>query len=183
MVNCPRGVLMVSEVVSSDAFSRNGTTYLTPSIERNSSPTVSFMKTSSCSGPGPKPDLLKGIPEGALEKTPRPDEAEHSISVDVLLISSCMLLIVLLKFSVSLCVASWFARMPAGIEIMIAIEKPKAMTTKNVLIFLREIFLTALVKAPNLIRHESSEQRTIKPFFRILPYSVFDPTYTNRWIS
>jgi hypothetical protein len=31
---------------------------------------------------------------------------------------------------------------------MIAREKPKAMTTKNALIFLLEIFLTALVKAP-----------------------------------
>jgi hypothetical protein len=31
---------------------------------------------------------------------------------------------------------------------MIAKEKPNAMTTKNALIFLLEIFLTALVKAP-----------------------------------
>jgi hypothetical protein len=31
---------------------------------------------------------------------------------------------------------------------MIAREKPKAITTKNALIFLLEIFLTALVKAP-----------------------------------
>jgi hypothetical protein len=38
--------------------------------------------------------------------------------------------------------------MPAGIEIMIAIEKPKAMITKNALILLLEIFLTALVKTP-----------------------------------
>jgi hypothetical protein len=46
------------------------------------------------------------------------------------------------------CVASWFATMPAGIEIMIAIEKPKAMITNNALIFLLETFLTALVKTP-----------------------------------
>jgi hypothetical protein len=38
--------------------------------------------------------------------------------------------------------------MPAGIEIMIAIENPKAMIINNALIFLLEIFLTALVKAP-----------------------------------
>jgi hypothetical protein len=38
--------------------------------------------------------------------------------------------------------------MPAGIEIMIAIENPKAMIINNVLIFLLETFLTALVKAP-----------------------------------
>jgi hypothetical protein len=59
-----------------------------------------------------------------------------------------MLLIVLLKFSVRFCVASWFATIPAGTEIMIAIEKPKAIITKNALIFLLETFLTALVKAP-----------------------------------
>jgi hypothetical protein len=46
------------------------------------------------------------------------------------------------------CVASWFDTMPAGIEIMIAIEKPKAMITKSVLIFLLETFLIALVKTP-----------------------------------
>jgi hypothetical protein len=45
-------------------------------------------------------------------------------------------------------VASWFATIPAGIEIMIAMEKPKAMITNSALIFLRETFLTALVKAP-----------------------------------
>jgi len=38
--------------------------------------------------------------------------------------------------------------MPVGIEIIIAIEKPKAMITNRALIFLLEIFLTALVKAP-----------------------------------
>jgi hypothetical protein len=38
--------------------------------------------------------------------------------------------------------------MPAGIETMIAIEKPKAMITNNALIFLLDKFLTALVKAP-----------------------------------
>jgi hypothetical protein len=43
------------------------------------------------------------------------------------------------------------ARIPAGREIMIAREKPKAMTTKNALIFLLDKFLTALVKAPKPI--------------------------------
>ena len=42
----------------------------------------------------------------------------------------------------------WFARIPEGREIMIAREKPKAMITKNALIFLLDKFLTALVKAP-----------------------------------
>jgi len=133
-----------------DDFSRNGTTSLTPSIVRISSPTVSFVKTSSCSNPdGGVPDgIPDGIPDGVLENVPRPDEAETSINVVVLLISSCILLIVLAKFPVMPCVASWFATMPAGIEIMIAIEKPKAMITNNALIFLLETFLTALVKTP-----------------------------------
>jgi hypothetical protein len=38
--------------------------------------------------------------------------------------------------------------MPAGIEIIIAITKPRAMITKIALIFLRDMFLNALVKAP-----------------------------------
>jgi hypothetical protein len=38
--------------------------------------------------------------------------------------------------------------MPAGIEIMMAMEKPKAMTTNITLIFLLETFLNALVKTP-----------------------------------
>jgi hypothetical protein len=41
--------------------------------------------------------------------------------------------------------------MPAGTEIMIAMEKPSAMITNNARIFLLEIFLTALVKTPNCI--------------------------------
>jgi hypothetical protein len=88
------------------------------------------------------------MPEGIPERIPCPDEARHSINVVDLVISSCIVLIVLLKFSVRLCAASWFAMMPAGIEIMIAIEKPNAMITKNVLIFLLETFLTALAKTP-----------------------------------
>jgi hypothetical protein len=39
--------------------------------------------------------------------------------------------------------------MPAGTEIMTAIEKPNAMITNNARIFLLEIFLVALVKMPN----------------------------------
>jgi hypothetical protein len=89
-----------------------------------------------------------GVPEGRLENMSRPDEVEHSISVLVLLNSASILVIVLLKFPVSLCVASWFATVPAGMEIIIAKEKPKAIITNNALIFLLEIFLTALVSAP-----------------------------------
>jgi hypothetical protein len=59
-----------------------------------------------------------------------------------------MLPIVLLKFAVRFCVASWFETIPAGTEIMIAIENPKAMITNIALIFLLEMFLTALVNAP-----------------------------------
>jgi len=41
--------------------------------------------------------------------------------------------------------------MPAGMEIIIAIEKPSAMTTNNARTFLLETFLTALVKVPKMI--------------------------------
>jgi hypothetical protein len=40
---------------------------------------------------------------------------------------------------------------PAGMEIIIAIEKPKAIITNNALILRLEIFLTALVTMPNFI--------------------------------
>ena len=65
------------------------------------------------------------------------------------MICSCIVVIVLLKFVVTACAASWFATIPAGIETMIAIEKPRAMITNSALIFLLDMFLTALVKAPN----------------------------------
>ena len=52
------------------------------------------------------------------------------------------------RFSVRPSVDSWFAVMPAGIEIMIAMEKPKAIITNSALIFRLEIFLTALVTTP-----------------------------------
>jgi hypothetical protein len=83
---------------------------------------------------------------------------------------------VLLKFSVRLCVASWFATIPAGIEIMIAMENPKAMITRNALIFLLEIFLTALVKAPKrftfiyvlqLIQKRGSGKQSISASFHL----------------
>ena len=57
----------------------------------------------------------------------------------------------LLKSVVRVCVDCWLARIPEGTEIMIAREKPKAMMTKNALIFLLDKFLTALVRAPKLL--------------------------------
>jgi hypothetical protein len=41
--------------------------------------------------------------------------------------------------------------MPAGREIIMAREKPSAMTTKNALIFLLDKFLPALVRAPKSV--------------------------------
>jgi hypothetical protein len=63
--------------------------------------------------------------------------------------------------------------MPGGIEIMIAMEKPKAMTTSSVRAFLLETFLIALVKVPKIIPLVAvfQEKSIIKPFFRIRPKS------------
>jgi hypothetical protein len=69
-----------------------------------------------------------------------------------------MVLKVLLKLAVMLCVASWFAVIPAGTETMIAMEKLKAMITSNALIFLLEMFLTALVKAPKPFTIQTSSE-------------------------
>ena len=44
---------------------------------------------------------------------------------------------------------AWIAVAPAGMEIIIAMEKPNAMITNSALIFRLEIFLTARVPIPN----------------------------------
>jgi len=55
----------------------------------------------------------------------------------------------LLRFWVRVSVDAWFDVMPAGMEIMIAMQNPNAIITSNARIFRLEIFLTALVKTPN----------------------------------
>ena len=70
---------------------------------------------------------------------------------------------VLPRFSVNPSVDSWFAVIPAGMEIIIAMEKPKAIITNNALILRLEIFLTALVTIPNLVHlSKYSGKRTTK---------------------
>jgi hypothetical protein len=56
-------------------------------------------------------------------------------------------------------VDSWFAVIPAGIEIIMAIEKPKAIITNNDLIFLLEMFLTALVTIPKLFTFQRISEK------------------------
>jgi hypothetical protein len=46
-------------------------------------------------------------------------------------------------------VAAWFAEIPAGMDVMIAMQKPNAIITNEVRTFRLDIFLTALVKIPN----------------------------------
>jgi hypothetical protein len=50
--------------------------------------------------------------------------------------------------------------MPAGMEIMIAIEKPRAITTNDVRIFLLDMLRTALVKAPKSFTLDSKQNIT-----------------------
>lgn len=92
------------------------------------------------------PDMPEGGPENML-----PLDVEISINVVLWLICSSVSVMVLLNLCVKLCVDSWFATTPAGIDIIIAKEKLKATITNNALIFLLEMFLIALVKAPKLI--------------------------------
>ena len=49
--------------------------------------------------------------------------------------------------------------MPAGIEIMIAMQNPNAIITSNALILRLEIFLTALVKTPNEFAFQSFPEK------------------------
>ena len=70
---------------------------------------------------------------------------------------------VLPRFSVRLSVDSWFAVIPAGMEIIIAMEKPKAIITNKALILRLEIFLTAIVTIPNFIHlSKHSRKKTTK---------------------
>jgi fumarate reductase subunit C len=96
------------------------------------------------------PDGGPDMSEGGPENMP-PLDVEHSISVVDWLICSSVSMMVLLNLCITVCVDSWFATTPAGIDIIIANEKLKATITNNALIFLLEMFLIALVKAPKLI--------------------------------
>lgn len=96
------------------------------------------------------PDGGPDVPEGEPENMP-PVDVEHSISVVLWLICTSVSVMVLLKLCVRLCVESWFATTPAGIDIIIAKEKLKATITNSALIFLLEMFFIALVKAPKLV--------------------------------
>ena len=87
--------------------------------------------------------MSEGGPENML-----PLDVEHSISVVLWLICCSVSMMVLFNLCAKFCVDSWFATTPAGIDIIIANEKLKATITNNALIFLLEMFLTALVKAP-----------------------------------
>jgi uncharacterized membrane protein len=53
--------------------------------------------------------------------------------------------------------------MPAGTEIIIAMEKPKAIITNNALILRLEIFLTALVTMPNFIHLSKYSRKRRQP--------------------
>ena len=63
------------------------------------------------------------------------------------------------RFSVNPSVDSWFAVIPAGMEIMIAMEKPKAIITNSALILRLEIFLTALVTIPSFIHLQNAPEK------------------------
>jgi hypothetical protein len=82
--------------------------------------------------------------------------------------------------------------MPAGIEIIIAIEKPKAIITSKARILRREIFLKALLTMPNHITTEENfwftlENNLMVVFIGLIiyffsPFRVFS-YYTYRPIS
>jgi hypothetical protein len=55
-------------------------------------------------------------------------------------------------------VAVWFAITPAGIEIIMAMEKPRAIITNNARIFLLEMFLIALFKTPMCFTFQSARK-------------------------
>ena len=117
------------------------------------------------------PDMSEGGRENML-----PLDVEHSISVVLWLICCSVSVMVLLNLCVKFCVDSWFATTPAGIDIIIAREKLKATITNIDLIFLLEMFLTALVKAPKcftspnmpfLVHQERDDKQSILVKFHL----------------
>jgi hypothetical protein len=59
--------------------------------------------------------------------------------------------IVLLRFPVRFWVAVWFAAIPAGMDMSIAIENPKAITTSKARILRLEMLRNALLTIPNRV--------------------------------
>src|SRR4030042_1024552 len=123
--------------------------------------------------PGVKPEPSGRSPPGNIELEfpmsggvkPNPsmlDERVQSICVSVWFIVAWCWEMVLPRVSVRPSVDSWFAVIPAGMEIIIAMEKPKAIITNKALILRLEIFLTALVTMPNFI-HLSKHSRKRQP--------------------
>jgi len=53
--------------------------------------------------------------------------------------------------------------MPAGMEIIIAMQNPNAITTNNALTLRLEMFLTALVKTPNCFTFQSFQKKIGQP--------------------
>ena len=72
----------------------------------------------------------------------------QSICVAVALIDWLVWFIVLDKSLAMLVAVCWLAKTPAGIDIIIAKEKPNAMITSKARIFLLEMFLIALLIIP-----------------------------------
>jgi hypothetical protein len=68
-----------------------------------------------------------------------------------------------------------FATIPAGTEIMIAMEKPKAITTNKTLIFLLETFLNALVKTPTSLTFQMRSKFEPKCRKLLKGFSELDP--------
>ncbi len=92
---------------------------------------------------------MKLVELGALKPKPAKSGARlQSIWVKVWLIDCPVSVIVLLRFAAKSFADCWLAITPAGIDIMIAIEKPNAITTSSARIFLLEMFLIALLIIP-----------------------------------
>ena len=86
------------------------------------------------------------------DRNPKPSKPEarlQSTWVSVWLMVASVWVIVFPRFWDKLSAEAWFAVAPAGIDIIIAMENPNAITTNNALIFRLEIFLNALVITPN----------------------------------
>ena len=93
------------------------------------------------------------------------------------------------RFSVNPSVDSWFAVIPAGMEIMIAMEKPKAIITNSALILRLEIFLNALVTMPSFVHLSECSRKGGQPKRengerdRVFVSNVFGSDFVTRFLA
>ena len=129
----------------------------------------------NCPGVNPESPLggVKPLsPESGMLELEKPKPSKlgarvQSICVSVWLIVASVWVIVSLRFWVRVSVDAWFDVMPAGMDIIIAMQNPNAIITNSALTLRLEIFLTALVNTPIYSPFQSIPEKKDNPEGRL----------------